>query len=115
MMMTLALAFLTSEIDLNERRRLEAALRKSSRFIGTILGSASDVAIIAAEKDLLITVFNTGAERLLGYTAEEVIGKVTPAIFADPAGSDRSQPRIDGAVWPSDQGAGHHRRRRDHR
>ena len=84
MMMTLALAFLTSEIDLNERRRLEAALRKSSRFIGTILGSASDVAIIAAEKDLLITVFNTGAERLLGYTAEEVIGKVTPAIFADP-------------------------------
>ncbi|MDM8550760.1 PAS domain S-box protein [Desulfobacterales bacterium HSG2] len=51
------------------------ALRKA------VLNSASQISIIATDAEGIITVFNTGAENLLGYRAEEVIGKVTPAIF----------------------------------
>ena len=84
LMMTLALTALTSQIDLTERERLQEQLNRSERYVRAILESASDVAIIAAERDLLITVFNTGAERMLGYTADEVIGRCNPTIFADP-------------------------------
>ena len=42
------------------------------------------MAIIAADKQGIITIFNTGAERLLGYQGEELIGKSSPAIFHDP-------------------------------
>ncbi|MHC4718141.1 MAG: PAS domain-containing protein, partial [Planctomycetota bacterium] len=40
-----------------------------------VLNSATDISIIATNKKGIITVFNTGAENLLGYSAEELIGK----------------------------------------
>jgi PAS domain S-box-containing protein len=46
-----------------------------------VLNSAAQISIIATNKEGLITVFNTGAENLLGYRAEEIIGKRTPEIF----------------------------------
>ncbi len=46
-----------------------------------VLDSASQIAIIATDKNGIIIVFNTGAENLLGYHAEEIIGKHTPLIF----------------------------------
>ncbi|MEE4111415.1 MAG: PAS domain S-box protein, partial [Desulfobacteraceae bacterium] len=50
-----------------------------------VLDSASHMAIVATDKQGLIIVFNKGAENLLGYTAAEVIGKMTPLSFHDPA------------------------------
>ena len=38
-------------------------------------------AIIAADEQGMITVFNPAAEALLGYSAEEIVGHHTPAIF----------------------------------
>lgn len=38
-------------------------------------------AIIATDTDGLISVFNRAAERMLGYSASDVIGKLTPAPF----------------------------------
>jgi PAS domain S-box-containing protein len=46
-----------------------------------VLNSASQVSIIATSILGIITVFNTGAENLLGYQADEVIGKETPEKF----------------------------------
>jgi PAS domain-containing protein len=46
-----------------------------------VLDSATRISIIATNKDGVITVFNTGAEHLLGYTAQEIIGKQTPELF----------------------------------
>ncbi len=46
-----------------------------------VLNSAAQISIIAADRDGVISVFNTGAENLLGYRADEVIGRQTPEIF----------------------------------
>ena len=46
-----------------------------------VLDSATQNCIIATDKRGIITVFNTGAERLLGYSAKELIGRHTPEIF----------------------------------
>ena len=46
-----------------------------------VLNSAAQISIIATNREGLITVFNTGAENLLGYRSEEIIGKKTPGIF----------------------------------
>ncbi|MDA3959748.1 MAG: PAS domain S-box protein [Planctomycetota bacterium] len=53
----------------------------SQQDYSRILEAASLVSIIAADAEGLITLFNTGAERILGYRAEEMIGKQTPKIF----------------------------------
>ena len=46
-----------------------------------VLDSATQNCIIATDKEGIITVFNTGAQRLLGYSEAELIGKQTPVIF----------------------------------
>jgi PAS domain S-box-containing protein len=55
------------------------------KLLADVLNAASEVAIIAADPAGTITVFNRGAERLLGYEAGEIVGKQTPAIFHLPA------------------------------
>ena len=63
----------------------EAARAQSSAFLASVLNAASEVSIIATDPQGVITVFNNGAERLLGYSAEEMVGKQSPAIFHLPA------------------------------
>jgi len=56
-------------------------LRRINLLFSSVLRSASEVSIIATDLDGMISVFNEGAEHLLGYRAEEVLGKATPAIL----------------------------------
>ena len=56
-------------------------LQQLNLLLGSVLRSASEVAIIATDLDGTIRVFNTGAERMLGYTAGELVGRSTPACF----------------------------------
>lgn len=49
-----------------------------------VLDSAAHLAIMATEQTGTITVFNKGAENLLGYHASEVIGQMTPEVFHSP-------------------------------
>lgn len=49
-----------------------------------VLDSALHMAIVATDNKGQIILFNKGAENLLGYTAEEVVGRLTPLVFHDP-------------------------------
>ncbi len=65
-----------------ERQRMEHSLRESYRMQQAILNSAN-YSIISTTPDGIILTFNAGAERLLGYSAKEVVGNVTPEIIHD--------------------------------
>ncbi len=49
-----------------------------------VLDSATQIAIIATDIDGLVTVFNSGAQNLLGYRAADIIGLKTPVAFHVP-------------------------------
>jgi PAS domain S-box-containing protein len=61
--------------DLSERLRIENELRKANEFTVNVIKSSVD-GIIAADMKGNIIIFNEGAERLLKYRAEDVIGKI---------------------------------------
>jgi PAS domain S-box-containing protein len=63
--------------------RREAALLKTGALQNAILNSANFSSIATDEKGV-IQLFNVGAERMLGYTAMEVVDKITPADISDP-------------------------------
>ncbi len=65
-----------------QRKRLEQQLAETSALQRAIL-NAANYSVISADVNGTILTFNHTAERLLGYRAEEVVGKVTPAIIHD--------------------------------
>jgi len=61
--------------DVTAERGLEQELRSTKEFLERLIDSAVD-AIIAADTRGTIILFNQGAERLFGYRARDVIGKI---------------------------------------
>ena len=68
--------------DLRERRRIESQLVQTTALQNAILGGAGS-SIIATSRDGTITSFNGAAEAMLGYPAENVIGKCSFSSFLD--------------------------------
>jgi PAS domain S-box-containing protein len=60
--------------ELNERQRTQAALQNSQALFAGIVAIADD-AIISIDSNQRITLFNSGAERIFGYSAAEAIGQ----------------------------------------
>ena len=77
-------ADLTADLVVKQFEETEKVLRRfqlANAQRKAVLDSATQISIIATNKDGVVTVFNTGAENLLGYRAQEIIGKKTPEFF----------------------------------
>jgi PAS domain S-box-containing protein len=62
-------------IDITDRKKMEKELKEANDFLINLIESSVDGIIVTKMKgDILI--FNKGAENLLGYKAEEVVGKM---------------------------------------
>jgi PAS domain S-box-containing protein len=69
-------------LDITQRKRADGVIQGLNRRYQELLAAASEVAIIATDRDGVITMFNRGAEKMLGYGAEELmIDRHTPARF----------------------------------
>ncbi|MCK7592355.1 response regulator [Pseudomarimonas salicorniae] len=66
------------------RQVRQVAPPAAEQFQAALLRSA-EFAVIATDAEGLVTLFNPAAERLLGYSADEVVGRHTPALWTDPA------------------------------
>jgi len=69
--------------DITERKLAEEELLKAGALQNAIFNSAN-FSSIATDAKGVIQIFNVGAERMLGYTAAEVMNKITPADISDP-------------------------------
>src|SRR3990172_8197387 len=69
--------------DITARKQAEEALLKAGALQSAIFNSAN-FSSIATDATGVIQIFNVGAEQMLGYTAAEVMNKITPADISDP-------------------------------
>lgn len=67
--------------DKAKRQEAEAALRESESRFRLIVESAKDYAIFTLDLNGIITSWNSGAERLLGYKEAEIVGHSGRTIF----------------------------------
>jgi PAS domain S-box-containing protein len=72
-----------SENEVASEERLQVSLVKMGALEDAILTSAN-FSIIATDEQGVIQLFNIGAESMLGYTAEDVLNRITPADISDP-------------------------------
>ncbi|MCK9609270.1 MAG: PAS domain S-box protein [Methylomonas sp.] len=73
--------YLSVRADITDRKIAEAELARVNGMLANVMQASTRVSIIATDRDGLIQLFNSGAEHMLGYSADEVIGKMTPAVF----------------------------------
>lgn len=73
---------LSSFYNIDQRKKLEEEMSRLAEFQKVILDGTEYSIITTSEPDGIIRSFNKGAEKMLGYKAEEMIGK-TPAIIHD--------------------------------
>ena len=74
---------LIAAADSTSRYQAEEVLLKAGALQSAIFNSAN-FSSIATDAKGVIQIFNVGAERMLGYTAAEVMNKITPAAISDP-------------------------------
>lgn len=67
--------------ELQEARQDAANMRQR---LQAVVDASDEVAVIATDIDGVVNLFNTGAQKLLGYRPDEVIGRVNPGLFHDP-------------------------------
>jgi len=70
--------FVDTERTLSQSDQLEAGALQRAIF------NSANFSSIATDAKGVIQIFNVGAERMLGYTAAEVMNKITPADISDP-------------------------------
>ncbi|HXE42148.1 MAG TPA: CHASE3 domain-containing protein, partial [Candidatus Baltobacteraceae bacterium] len=78
----LILANLIANRELAYRHRAESQLNQALGLQKAILNSA-DYGIVTTNPEGIVQTFNPASERLLGYRAEEIIGKATPMLWRD--------------------------------
>lgn len=84
--------------DINTDRLAITSCEAGKQFLNEMVDSALGIGLICTDMEGTITLFNKGAEQLLGYTAEEVVNKQTPLVFhLEPELTSRSHVLSTGA------------------
>jgi PAS domain S-box-containing protein len=72
--------------DLTERKRAEEAQRRLALIV-----ESSEDAILSKDRNAIVTSWNSGAERLYGWTAEEAIGQSIRLIIPEERGNEERE------------------------
>jgi PAS domain S-box-containing protein len=84
--------------DVTERKRFQEHLERQARILDTV----SD-AVIATDEHLVLTAWNAGAERLYGWSADEVLGRPSDEVLGTriPKSSREDALRVlaEGGEW----------------
>lgn len=69
--------------DITEHKKIEHELQETNAFLRNILESSSNVTIISTDLEHNILYWNQGAENILGYKSEEMLGRNIDILYGD--------------------------------
>ncbi|MCW8997184.1 MAG: PAS domain S-box protein, partial [Kangiellaceae bacterium] len=75
-------SYIALRTDITTKKIAEKQLIESISVVNAILDAAA-MSIISTDREGLIQTFNKAAEGMLGYDADEMVGKQTPAVIHD--------------------------------
>jgi PAS domain S-box-containing protein len=85
------LGFVKITRDIGHKRQAELALRESEQRFRLLVQGVRDYAIYMLDLDGVVTNWNSGAERIKGYTADEIVGQHFSRFYT-PEDRERGEP-----------------------
>jgi two-component system CheB/CheR fusion protein len=85
-------------LQISERKRVEEALQASEERFRLVIENAPDFAMLLMDRKGRIVTWNVGAERLLGWTEAEAVGKSGSMIFPPETGNSQWQQETETAA-----------------
>ncbi|MCM2129890.1 response regulator [Larsenimonas rhizosphaerae] len=70
--------------DVTEQKQTEEQVQQDRQRLEALIDASTSVAIMAMDLDGRINLFNTGAERILGYSSQEILGQQPQDVFHVP-------------------------------
>jgi two-component system CheB/CheR fusion protein len=67
--------------DVTAAKRAEEALRQSEERQRLVIENATEFAIFSMDLERRVTIWNSGAQRLLGYGSDEILGRSADVVF----------------------------------
>ncbi|MCH8535941.1 MAG: PAS domain S-box protein, partial [Flavobacteriaceae bacterium] len=80
--------------DISIEKQAKLKLNQAISKLQAVLDASNQVSIIATDTSGIISLFNAGAEKTLGYKADEVVGKETPLIIHLPDEVEKESQRL---------------------
>ncbi|QDH81597.1 response regulator [Echinicola soli] len=69
--------------DITKAKEARENVINAKKLLEDVLDTSTGVAIISTDAKGIIRLFSKGAEKMLGYSADELVGKCTPEVFHD--------------------------------
>jgi len=76
--------YISLRADITLKKQAGANLETTNSLLMNVLAASTEFSIIATDTEGTITLFNSGAQKLLGYTSTELVGRFTPGLFHCP-------------------------------
>jgi two-component system CheB/CheR fusion protein len=73
--------FVGMAVDITERKAAQKFFRESDERLRLMMDSVEDYAILMLDAEGYIEMWNSGAERVFGYTSEQIMGEHSSIIF----------------------------------
>jgi two-component system sensor kinase FixL len=73
--------------DITLQKQAEVEIRRSAEWLRNLIDTTQD-AVVSIDRQGCIVLFNPAAERIFGYTAEEVAGRKVNELMAEPYASE---------------------------
>jgi PAS domain S-box-containing protein len=77
-------------LDISELRQAQEEIKRNAEWLKSVIATTQD-AVVSIDRQARVVLFNPAAERMFGYTSNEIVGNKVNILMAEPYASEHDE------------------------